>query len=53
MQGGLQIGRIFDIAAAIVGVALVAVVVTSPGTAPVVTAFGNSFAGSLRAAMGR
>lgn len=49
----MQIGRIFDIAGAIVGVALATVLVTSSNTASVISAFGNSFSGSLKAAMGR
>lgn len=48
----MQIGRIFDIAAAIVTVALTTVLVTGKNTASVITAFGNAFASSLRAAMG-
>lgn len=49
----MQAGRIFDIAGAIIGVALATVLVTSSGTAPVITAFGNTFSNSLKAAMGR
>ncbi len=48
----MQFGRIFDIAAAIVGVALATVLVTSSNTASVIKAFGSAFAGSLSAAMG-
>jgi uncharacterized membrane protein len=48
----MQFGRIFDIAAAIVTVALVTVIVSSPNTSSVITAFGNSFSNSLKAAMG-
>jgi len=49
----MPLGRVFDIAAAIVTVALVTVLVTSGNTANVITAFGNTFAGSLKAAMGK
>ena len=49
----MQIGRIFDILGAIVGVGLATVLVTSPNTSSVISAFGNSFAGSIKAAMGR
>jgi len=49
----MNVGRIFDIAAAIVGVAAVTVVVSSPNTAAILNAVGSTFAGSLRAAMGK
>lgn len=49
----MQINRIFDIGAAIVGVALATVLVTNSNTASVISAFGNSFSGSIKAAMGR
>lgn len=45
--------RIANIGAAIVGVAMVTTLVSSPNTARIVAAIGNTFAGSLRAAMGR
>lgn len=45
--------RIANVAAAIVGVAMATVIVTSPQTASVVKSVGGAFAGSLRAAMGR
>lgn len=48
----MQFGRIFDILGAIVGVAMATVLMTAPNTANVVAAFGNSFAGSIKAAMG-
>lgn len=48
----MALGRIFDIMGAIVSVALVTVLVTGKNTAAVISAFGNSFANSLRAAMG-
>lgn len=48
----MQIGRIFDIMAAIVSVAAVTVLMTSPNTSNVVKAFGTSFSGSIKAAMG-
>lgn len=45
--------RVANVASAIVGVALVTTLVSSPNTAKVVSAIGNTFIGSLRAAMGR
>ncbi len=48
----LPFGRFFDILAAIVGVAAITVLVTGSNTASVIAAFGNAFAGSLKAAMG-
>jgi hypothetical protein len=48
----MAFGRVFDIASAIVTVALVTVLVTGKNTASVILAFGNAFAGSLKAAMG-
>lgn len=48
----MPLGRIFDIMGAIVSVGLVTVLVTSPNTSAVITAFGVSFANSLKAAMG-
>lgn len=49
----MQLGRIFDIAIAIVVVAGVTVAVTSPNTSSVIKAFGSSFSNSLSAAMGK
>lgn len=46
-------GQIVDVLMAIVAVAGTTVVVTSPQLAGIITAFGNAFSGSLRAAMGR
>lgn len=48
----MNVGRIIDIFAAIVGVASVTVLVSSPNTASIITAWGNAFSGSLRASMG-
>jgi hypothetical protein len=48
----MSFGRIFDIFAAIVGVAMAFVVVSSTQTAAIISAFGNAFSGSLRAATG-
>lgn len=45
-------GRIFDVMAAIVTVALVTVLVSHKETSAVVNAFGNQFSSSLRAAQG-
>lgn len=49
----MSIDRIANVAAAIVGVAMVTTLVSSPNTARVVSAIGNTFIGSLRAAMGK
>lgn len=49
----MNLDRIFNVAAAIVGVALATTLVASPNTAKIVTSVGNAFSGSLRAAMGR
>lgn len=49
----MQLGRIFDIFAAIVAVAAAFVVVSSKNTASIITSWGTAFAGSLRAAEGR
>jgi hypothetical protein len=46
----MSFGRIFDIFAAIVTVALASVIVTSTNTAGIITAWGNAFSGSLKAA---
>lgn len=48
----MAFGRIFDIFAAIVGVAMAFVIVSSTNTANIITAWGNAFSGSLRASMG-
>lgn len=45
--------KVVDVLGAIVTVALVTTIVSHPQTARVVTAFGNAFANSLRAAQGR
>lgn len=45
--------RIFNVAGAIVGLAMVTVLVSNPNTARVVNSVGGAFTGSLRAAMGR
>ena len=49
----MQIGRIADIAMAIVSVAAITVIVSSPNTASDIKAFGGAFSGSLSAAMGK
>ena len=49
----MELGKVFDIFSAIVGVALAFVVVSSKNTANIITAWGNAFGGSLKAAMGR
>lgn len=49
----MSLDKVFDVAAAIVTVALVFVIVSNPGSANVISAIGSAFSGSLRAAMGR
>ena len=49
----MNMDRFFNVLAAIVGVALVATVVTSRQTSGIIRSFGNAFSGSLRAAQGR
>ena len=49
----MNFDRVFDIAGAIVTVALVTVLVTNKGTADVIRATGAAFSGSLKAAQGR
>lgn len=46
----MALDKVFDVAGAIVGVALVSVIVASPNTAKVISAVGSLFAGSIRAA---
>lgn len=48
----MQIGRIFDVAMAIVAVGGLTVAVTSAHTSDVIKAFGSSFSGALKQAMG-
>lgn len=49
----MNLDGIFNVAGAIVTLAIVTVIFTSPQTANVIKATGNAFAGSLRAATGR
>lgn len=49
----MNLDRAFNIAAAIVGVAMVTVIVSGRNTAQVISAVGDAFSGSLRSAMGR
>jgi hypothetical protein len=44
--------RLFNVLGSIVTVALVTTIVSSKNTAGIVSAFGNAFAGSLKAAQG-
>lgn len=46
----MSIGAILSLFGAIVGVAALSVAVTSPNTAGILQAFGDAFAGSLKAA---
>ena len=48
----MTISEITAVAAAIVGVALAFVLVSSKNTASIIQALGNAFSGSLRASMG-
>lgn len=48
----MQLGRIFDIFAAIVSVAMAFVIVSSKNTASIIKSWGDAFSGSLRAAIG-
>jgi hypothetical protein len=45
--------KIVSVATALVAVAMVTVLVTNANTSSVITATGNAFASSVRAAMGR
>lgn len=49
----MAFGKIVDIFAAIVGVAMAFVIVSSPNTANIIKAWGDAFSGSLSAAQGR
>lgn len=48
----LSLDKLFNIAGAIVTVALVTTVVSHSGSAGVINAIGNAFSGSIRASMG-
>jgi hypothetical protein len=48
----MSFGRVFDIFASIVTVALAFVLVSSSQTANIINAWGSAFSGSLRAAIG-
>jgi hypothetical protein len=48
----MSFGRVFDIFASIVTVALAFVLVSNANTANIITAFGNAFSGSVKAAVG-
>jgi hypothetical protein len=45
--------KIFNILGAIVTVAMVSVIVSSPNTGKIIREFGSSFSGAVRSAMGR
>lgn len=49
----MNLARLFDVLAALVGVAGVMVFVTSPQTAGIITASGSAFAEATKAATGR
>lgn len=48
----MSFGRIFDIFAGIVSVAMAFVIVSSTHTAGIISAFGSAFSGSIKAAIG-
>lgn len=48
----MNFDKVFNVAALIVGLAIVATLVASPNTARIVTSLGNAFTGSIRAAKG-
>ena len=50
---GFNFDNITSVALAIVGVALVTTVVMRPNSAKIITASGNAFSKSIRAAMGK
>lgn len=49
----MALDKVFNVASAIVTVALVFVIVSNPNSARVIESIGSAFSGSLRAAMGR
>lgn len=49
----MSFGRVFDLFAGIIGVAVAFVVVSSKNTAAIIQSWGSAFAGSIRAAEGR
>jgi hypothetical protein len=48
----MQYGRVFDVALAIVGVAMATAILRSSNTASIIQAIGSGFATSVRAALG-
>lgn len=49
----MALDRIFDVFILIVVVAIIFVIVSNPDSAQVINAFGDSFANSIRAALGK
>lgn len=49
----MALDRIFDIGILIVVVAIIVAIVTNPDSAQVINAFGDAFANSIRAALGK
>lgn len=49
----MSLDRVFNVASAIVGVALATTLVVSPNTSKVVDSIARGFTGSIRAAMGK
>lgn len=49
----MALDRIFDVLTLVVVVAIIVAIVTNPDSAQVINAFGDSFANSIRAALGK
>lgn len=49
----MNLDRLFNVAGAIVTVALVTTIVSSRNTSQIISSIGEAFSGSIRAAMGR
>jgi hypothetical protein len=49
----MNLDKVFGVATAIVGVAAITTIVMRPNSANVIRALGDSFSGSIRAALGR
>lgn len=47
-----EMGRVFDVALAIVGVAMATAILRSPNTANVITSIGGAFSQGVRAGLG-
>lgn len=49
----MNLEKLFNLGSAIVAVAMVTTIVSRPTSAQVITAAGNAFSGSIRAALGK